>query len=272
MSAFKLMKRLHSSGSKVLLASVLTLLFVMSGCDKKDDNAGAPELPPLESMVMDISGFTSQQKSAAEINTSFNWSVAALTVIAWNAFIVDTLAVPVVAFRESFNHAAVKDTNDTWKWSYTVSVASVNYTAELYGKIVGAGVDWKMYVSQEGGFSKFLWFEGKCDIARTRGTWTLYENPRNSNQVISIEWSKDWSKGTGNIKYTNVRPNDDGNGDYIQYGITADTDFDAFYEIYDNSKDNLVQIKYNRETHVGKINYAQAWHCWDELLQDITCP
>ena len=273
MNNFKLSKLVRFSGSRVLFALVLGLFLVMSGCEKKDDNSGAPQLPPLESMVMDFSEFNPQQKSTTEIDTTyFNWAVAASIVVTWNAFIVDTLAIPVVAFTESFNHIAVKDTNDTWKWTYTVTVADVNYTAELYGKIVGTNVSWKMYVSQEGGFSKFLWFEGLCDIARTAGTWTLYENPRSPNKVLSIVWTKDWSNGTGDITYTNIRSNDAGNGDYIQYGITSDTDFDAFYDIYDYSKTNLVNINYNRETHNGSICLNGTCYCWDELLQDITCP
>ncbi len=259
----------------MLIVLTLGLTLIFSGCEKKDNNDNnAPELPPLESMVMDFGAFTQQKstENAVEANTSLNWTVAALTVVGWNSFLIDTLAIPVAAFAESFNHAAVKDTNDTWKWSYSVSVNDVAYTAELYGKIVGTNVQWKMYVSQAGGFSKFLWFEGLCDISRTGGTWTLNENPGHPNEVIGIVWSKDWTKGTGDIKYMNVRPNNAGNGDYIQYGITDDTDFDAFYDIYDHSADNLVQIKYDRETHEGKIFYAQAWHCWDGALQDVTCP
>ena len=60
-------------------------------------------------------------------------------------------------------------------------------------------------------------------------------------------------------------------GDYIHYGITEDLVYDAFYDIYDNSADNLLKINYNTETREGSIYYNDLWHCWDNNLVDIDC-
>jgi hypothetical protein len=190
----------------------------------------------------------------------------------WNTVLTVYLAVPVVSYIEAFNHEPVRVDNNTWKWSYTVQVNSVNYTAELYADVMDADVNWEMYISQEGGFSNFLWYKGTCDILRTHGNWTLYFGPVKNSEFLDIEWNNDWEKSTGDIRYTNVLSSSEGIGDYIYAGITTDTPYNSFYDIYDSSTDNLVEINYNTVSKEGSIKYDGIWHCWNSNLEDIACP
>jgi hypothetical protein len=160
---------------------------------------------------------------------------------------------------------------NSWKWSYAVMVKSVTYTAELHADVSGTDVTWKMYISQQGGFSNFLWFKGTSDILRTHGNWTLYLGPLTNAEFLSIDWNHDWANNTGDIKYTNILSGSEGMDDYIHYGITEDSPFNVFYNIYDKSEDNLVEINYSTETKEGSIYYNDAWHCWDSSLADIDC-
>jgi hypothetical protein len=237
------------------------------GCEK--DKKDAPELPPESAFVMNFGDFQYNQKATL---TYANWSAAALNVGVWNTVLYVTLGVPVATFVEAINHEPVRVDNDTWKWSYTVMVNAVTYTAELYADVLDANVNWEMYISQEGGFSNFLWYKGTCDILRTHGTWTLYFGPVKNSEFLDIEWNHDWETSTGNIRYTNVMSSSEGIGDYIYAGITTDTPYNSFYDIYDSSKDNLVEINYNTVSKEGSIKYDGIWHCWNSSLEDIECP
>jgi hypothetical protein len=246
----------------------LAIIGVSSIISCEKDKKDAPELPPESAFIIDLSDFMNQKSTP----TYANWATAVGTVGFWNIILSATLAVPVASYVEAFNHEPVRVDNNTWKWSYTVEVDDINYTADLYADVFEAEVHWEMHISQEGGFSNFLWYKGTCDILRTHGNWTLYAGPANNTEFMEIEWNHDWENTTGDIRYTNVWTASPGIGDYIYAGITNDTPYNAFYDLYDDSKDNLVKINYNTVTREGSIYYDDLWHCWNSSLEDIECP
>jgi hypothetical protein len=253
--------------SKFLLIILAVSGITISGCEKDKVNE-APELPLESAFVIDFSDFQTGKKSTL---TSENWTVAAVTAGVWNAVLTVTLAVPVASYIAALQQEPIRVDNDSWKWSYSVTVESVVYTANLYADVSGADVTWKMYVSQKGGFSNFLWFKGTCDILRTHGDWTLYLGPLTNAEFLKIDWTHNWENNTGDIKYTNILSGSEGNGSYIYYGITTDFPFNVFYDIYDKGEDKLVKINYSTETKEGSIFYNELWHCWNSNLEDIDC-
>ena len=256
-------KRINRLFVGIILGSVLGIV----GCEK-DNNKDAPQLPPESAFVIDFNDFQNNTKST---QTYENWAVAVITAGVWNTVLAVTLAVPVATYVEALNQEPVRVDNDTWKWSFSVTVASVIYTAELLADVSGSTVDWRMYISQQGGFSNFLWFKGTCDILRTHGEWTLYLGPLNNKEFLQIEWNHDWENQTGDILYTNILTGTDGAGDYVHYGITLDSPFNVYYDIYDKSEDNLIKINYSTGTKEGSIYYNNLWHCWDNNYMDIEC-
>ena len=63
------------------------------------------------------------------------------------------------------------------------------------------------------------------------------------------------------------------NGGYINYGITNETPYNAFYDIYNKGQDNHTNIEWNRTTKEGRVKDAQhfldaVWHLWDSNLDD----
>ena len=228
-------KKSMTMNRKIRINQFLILSLAMFGtivlsCEK--DKKDAPALPPESAFVVDFSDFQDNQKSTF---TYANWTTAVFTVGVWNTILGVTLAVPVASYLEAFNHEPVRVDNNTWKWSYTVPVNFVNYTADLYADVFDDEVNWEMYISQEGGFSNFLWYKGTCDILTTHGTWTLYYGPVNNKEFLDIQWTRDYESNTGDIRYTNVLSSSEGIGDYIYAGITTDTPYNAFYDLYDNS-------------------------------------
>lgn len=268
--------------SSYLMAGVFILfLLVGSGCKKEPEEK--PSIPPESSFVMDFSGFsdasdtvTKKSKGTDSVVVKYNhWGTAFIKVAIWNVVIAVQAAVPVAAFKESFNHEAVWNKKDKlWEWTYTYAHSSGNYDAKLTGEVVGETVNWSMYISKTSGlgtFSNFLWYTGTSRFDNTSGSWTLNDRATD-NPYIQIDWHKN-ADGTSDIKYTNVVPNGNENGGYIKYGLVNDTAYDAFYTIYNKGLNNLVNIEWHRTKHDGRIKDPLAfgnseWHLWNTLLQN----
>jgi hypothetical protein len=251
------------------------ILMIITGC-KKNDNP-APALPPQSSFVMDFSDFSNPNDTLVprEINTYQNWGFSYANVVVWQSLITVGLAVPVASFAESFNHEAVYHPNaDNWTWSYNVTVGMVVYEAKLTGYLQSDSVVWEMRVTKGTDFADFLWYYGKSALNETGGYWILQENPLNPNPLLKIDWNH-YDVGMADITYTNIRPEDPQNGGYIFYGTNLN-DFNRFYHVYNKGLDNLTEIEWNsinKNGHVKDLHHFgdEQWHCWNELLIDISC-
>ena len=88
-------------------------------------------------MVMDFSEFPDTSSSALikGESTYQNWGWAALNVAVWSSVLKLTLAIPVAAYLESFNHEPVLQADCSWLWSYSVQLELMsillNYLAKL---------------------------------------------------------------------------------------------------------------------------------------------
>ena len=276
------MKNVASRFRLFYAIAILLLIGSSSGC-KSPISEDAPEIPPKETFLMDLSFDTSAKVAAyyggyepnVTILTASNYNFAAGNVFVWNAVITVGLAVPVAAFVESFHHAPIYKDGE-WVWSYNVRVGEV-YTAELHGKIEDQKVKWAMYISKDGGYQDFNWFTGESDIAGTEGTWTLNNKPEEPTPLLGILWHRDKTNNIGDITYTNIVSGGPEEGGYISYATTLDTPYDAYYDIYNKGKDDLINIEWNRTTIAGRVkNLAHFgdvdWHYWDSSQQDTIAP
>ncbi|MCB0653287.1 MAG: hypothetical protein KDC85_18580 [Saprospiraceae bacterium] len=261
------------------LSYVLAFVFsvaLMQSCQKEPlIDTGAPELPSKESFIMPFTGFedTDTTKSFS------NWFYAASNVVVWNAVLTVNLAVPVASFYESFNHDAQFQGNSTWMWSYSFNAQGSQYTAKLYGQILNDNeVGWEMYISRTGAFTDVQWYNGVTAIDRSYATWTLRQNGFNPTDFIGIEYHADNGNGARSIRYTNIIPNNQGNGGYIEYQETLDNTatFNRSYDVFKIELNNLLEIDWNNINNEGRVKDPQKyndedWHCWDSGLQDTQC-
>lgn len=253
----------------------LAATLVLAGCkkDKEEDIPEQPQLPPENAFVQDFGDFGGSSKRSSE-----NYAFAALNVAFWNTVLYVNLVVPVRAWHEVRQDDPEWESDlNAWVWERTFNLNTGTYTAQLRGSVSGSQVTWTMYLSQSGGFQDFLWYSGEAQLDATQGTWTLYRSPENAEQYIDIEWHNTVNSDLDDIKYINAIPGDAGNGGYIHYGITANTDYEVFYNIYGIAEDRLIEILYNRASTMGKVRDDhqfgdEDWHCWNELQEDITCP
>lgn len=277
----KLKQVMHNMG---LVFSFMALALMLAGCgdDNPVESESPPELPPQSSMIMDFNDFQDGNEAPLHpdgITTAqsrLHWGRSALLVGVWNIVLTVTLAVPVASFVAAFQNAPVRQGDGSWSWTYSFN-AGGTHTAVLNGKIVEADVQWKMTISKTGDYTNFEWYTGVSRLDGTEGTWTLNLDPDNPTPFLYIEWEHNYADSTASLKYTNIIPGNAENGAYIHYGITADTTYDLFYDIYGKGLDNLTKIQWNYETKAGRIQdehyYSDTdWHCWDENLDDIDCP
>lgn len=287
---FNLMRKLS-----FVLALALSV-FAIQSC-QKDDTAEpvdpyagqeAPQLPAAETFVMPIKPFTelddgreapgwTQEVTSRSIN---NWGYSAGTVLVWNTVLTVHLAIPTLAFFESFNHQAEYQGGGVWLWAYEFTGENgATYQAELYGELLpSAEVKWDMYISQTGGFPRVHWYSGTTANDRSYARWALNFDPNNPRPFINIDFQRDNGNGAAAIRYTNSIPGVPENGGYIEYreGAGAADGFDRAYEVYKAEIDNLLEINWDSVNKNGRVKDAekfqdQEWHCWGTDLQDTDC-
>jgi hypothetical protein len=137
-----------------------------------------------------------------------------------------------------------------------------------------------MYVTHDGDYEDFLWYQGWSQINDLGGRWVMYESPTKTNELLGIYWQKNTGDNTVSITYKNIcppsiAPHGDNYGGYISYGTSSGT-YNRFYKIYNASNQNLAEIEWNFGDERGRIRdsltYANTWACWDEVQQDCDCP
>lgn len=303
------MKKLSHRLLMCLLVGVMVMALLATACggsdssDESDDGdiEGAPTLPPVYTLVPDFGDFANAEAASASTDdagvnvqlASFaaadsdsvspaadvidNYLHAAGHVGFWNLVIVVGLAVPVWSFTESFNHDPVEQDDGSWIWSYSAHIGGVLHTAELQGAFVDNEVHWDMYITKEGHYEDFNWYSGVCNLPATEGYWIIQEGPNKRHDLLRIDWERNPSEGTWNVKYTNIKEGGAENGGYIHYGVTTDEPYDAFYDIYNKGQDNLVEIEANRTTEEGRVKNERhfgddEWHYWDSSHSDTEAP
>jgi hypothetical protein len=261
-----------------VMASVGVACLLACG-DSNGPGDTPPDVPPEATLVMDFADFQAQVNpavAARDAAVGLNWAWSATVVGVWNLALTVTMATPVAAFIAAINQTP--QANDgAWVWSYNFQVLAVSHSARLEARPATNGIDWDMFITRSGSFTDFNWFEGFSNLAGTTGTWSLRLNPTDPTPFIDIEWNRDTSGSTGDIRYTNVIPGNPENGAYIFAGRTGTTPYDSFYDIYGAAADNLTEIEWNRTTKVGRVRDANHfgntdWHCWDNQFNDAVCP
>lgn len=258
-----------------MMAVAVMIALLATSCTKDEEN-GAPEMPPIESFQMDFGDFTDFPDTTDNLkseHTYQHFAYSYVTVGVWNVITAVALAVPVAVYLESFKHTPEFLGDDAWQWTYSVDT----YTAKLVAtRISNEEFTAEMIISKTGvgAFEEFKWFEGTVRYNHTHASWKLYESPANNVQWLDIEWTKDWEADTSAITYTNVKAGSEEFGSYITYGIVDDPDYNAFYTL--SGATNEVNIKYNTESKAGRVKSPldfgdSDWHCWTDLFQDIDC-
>jgi len=259
---------------------LLVALFATACDDATAPEGEAPEIPPATSFVIDFGDFLNPALASAPVDLAAQaagiyWTRAAVVAGVWNLILTGTLAPPVAAFVASFNHQP-EWSGEAWTWSYNFNVLAVQHSARLEARLITDRVQWDMYITRDGSFEDFHWYTGVSDASGMSGTWSLNKTPNDPTAFIDIEWNRSSSGNTYDITYTNVEAGTAEYGSYITYGVTGDTPYDAFYDLFGAQGNNLTEIQWNRTTKEGRARSLvlfedSDWHCWDTSLENATC-
>jgi len=268
---------------KKVIAIFLSTLVLFS-CEQESTPGDAPEIPPVETMIIDFEWMTDNSKSAEFTKT--NWVYSAASVGIWNIIIGTTFAIPVASFKSAFGHEPTRVDDLTWEWTYSVDGFTSEYTARLLGKLESTQIKWEMYVTKTGidSFDEFLWFEGTSQLDGESGQWILYHSAEFPEETVQIDWQKE-AEEVGEIKYTYIRElnderqDDTFNGSYLIYGL-QDEVFDIYVTIHAYNDETISFadsfIEWSRSDYTGRVKSEQFygdtdWHCWDTEGNDIDC-
>lgn len=250
--------------------ALIVSMIALGGC-KKDKEESAPTLPPMSSLAIDLSIFTGDDlKKSTMIDTCSYFHIVSGAVGYWNLTLAISLAIPVAAYAEALEQDAVRLDNNTWVWSYSIDNG---YSADLVADVVGDSVEVGMYITKAGVYDSLLWYSGKFDILRTGGEWTINNLPDHpATAWLKIQWNANYENETANIRYTVVDPANEYHGSYIEYGKTASTHYDLYYNLYNSQEDKEYGVGYNSETHVGFVYYDAMQFCWNVNHANCDCP
>jgi len=261
----------------------MTIIGLIVSCE--DDKSTNPQnqtplIPPQSSLIINFVEFPDTATVGGADSPTLsrrNWAWAASNVHYWNSILTVTLAIPIAAFAEAFNHQPVKQSDGSWLWQYSVTINEEVYIAKLFGMNVADGVDWTMLLSKQGEYTDFEWFTGFSNSSATEGTWSLNRDPNSPSAFLTIEWHRNIQNETADIKYTLVSPSILQQGSYIFYGRTNEVPLNRFYQIYKSESNSLIDIKWSYESYFGRVRdtvyfYDSNWHCWNERLDDTECP
>jgi hypothetical protein len=258
----------------LMLAIFGTSLFMVSSCSKEDP----PELPPIESMLMDFSVFEEepgQAKGTQETYWNFIYSAATVTIVSAAVQVYSVL--PVAAYAKALQQSPVYMCDHVWEWSFDFMLNNLQYSATLTGeRISNEEFSMEMVIGLTAvPSSSVKWFDGEIRYDHTHAIWTFYEE--GSIPALEVEWNKDFETEAADLTYTIVKTGHPEVDSYISYTYIPGAEYDASFEISVTA--GITEIEWNTATLKGRVMSVahfqdDAWHCWDSQangLMDIIC-
>jgi len=267
---------------------LLVFAFAIStqSCEKDDSvdlvSDEQPVLPSADLFLMPFSAFEDADTTGKSIgatngrsvNIYSNWIHAVSNVLVWNSVVTLNMAIPVASFGEALKHDPIHS-DGVWTWSYDFVADGNRYKTELKGKFLNEEeVQWDMYVEQENGFSKVLWYTGIVSVDRSKASWTLNRDPDAPKSYLGIEFARQ-DEVNASIRYTIVEEGSVEKGNYIEYRHSEiENGFDRAYDVF--RAENLLEIEWNESSLNGRVKDpkefgADVWQCWSEELTNADC-
>lgn len=273
------MKKILIMKKVVLFMFIAAVILSSTSCDKENTDY-RPELPPVESLIMDFDDFDQSPITDKVIAYTYdNFQYAFTSLVFWNSITSLTMAVPVGAYINVANMSGTPEYlgDNRWRWTKEFTVQMVNYKAILTAERLNNAefsVEMKIALAALPA-AGVVWFDGVVRYDHTHAEWNLYKNEPTHVKVLEVEWNKDYETGSSDLTYTYVEPGQNETNSTIEMGIVPGADYDAYYSVTLSA--GTLDIEWDRTSKAGRVNSLQYfdnsdWHCWNDQLQDITCP
>lgn len=179
--------------SFIAIISVLAGAFMFTSCQKDDAEPVAPVLPPVESIMPDLSSFSPVTKAGSR-NEYFAY-VADYVINNWQTVFEQIINIPIQGFQAFVNIHPVYQGDGMWMWQCEVKDGFTTYTVSLVGKEKEDNmVEWSLAVSSEGLFTlkNFVWLTGESTRDGLKGNWKVAVGPTDfispTDVVVTSEW------------------------------------------------------------------------------------
>lgn len=263
---------------RVLFFAIL-VISGLSSC-KKEQTPDQPQLPPIESMIMDFSDFAQNPSTTKGITTDYNNFINAyVNVLFWTTVSGSAVIIPAVAYNEIVTNSGGANYmgDNIWVWTRTFTHIAQSYTATLTAvRLNNDQFSMVMNIAlTEHPDQGMVWFDGVVRYDHTHAIWNFYRYDEGQIKMLEAEWNNDFETGVFDLKYTYVEPEQDETESYIIFGINPAEGYDAYYTI--SMSENTINIEWNSEFKAGRIKNPEyfgdsVWHCWNNTLENIDCP
>jgi hypothetical protein len=263
---------------KYLIGFLCLHMALLPACNDNPNSAGdsAPEIPPIGTMVADISFFDdgnqSLQKSSSPQASHFLQAAVRVGII--NLFLLAGSAIPVAATAAAFSEEPELQEDGKFHWIH--NNPNLNIELDLTAQVNPGNIDWQMLVTRENPteLTNFRWYEGRNEIGLNTGYWIFYDDtqPEDDIQTVRVDW--DYTDDDNKeLTITNVKTGDSKYDSWIRYTVNGD---DVTLMYYDSEEDVQVEISWNRSDRTGYLidpayeNGSKS--CWDSQRQNTDCP
>lgn len=265
------------------LGVMIIFLLSLTTCEKEPTRPEpvAPDLPPVQSLQVDLSFFKTTSNSTLTKTTlsKNNFTAAVLRVSVINLTVFAAAIVPRAVLLAALSQPGELKEDGKWHWIFNTEHGWNTFSVDLAGwtDTPNAEAVWEVYISSHThtpDLNKFLWFHGRSKAGNKEGWWIFHDDksPDSLTEMVKIEWeiSDDNDK---ELTFTNVNVTSSEYGDYLKYGVEVT---DRFLIFYDASASQTNTIYWNAETRAGYIewldyNSGQKSY-WDENFNDISGP
>ena len=271
------MKKKLNVRSLLAISLSLSVIFAGVSCDKENQDQ-APELPPVESLVMDFSDFSQQPGGKKSTSASyFNFFHSYFSVLFWSGVTTVYIVPPIIVYSYSLQQTPVYLGDNTWEWAYSAGWGNDSILVSLTGaRINNEEFSMEMNIaSAETPEVEVKWFDGIVRYDHTHAEWNFYKN--GSVKMIEAEWNKDFETEEADLTYTYTEEGNAEDGSYIKLAHAPTEVYDASYTI--SLAEGVTSIEWNTTTKEGRVmdegKFGDTeWHCWDSHangLVDKTC-
>lgn len=256
----------------VVTSILISLMLSFTACEKEPLDK-RPDLPPMESLVMDFSDFADEPGGTKASLVSYgNFSHSYLSVLFWNITSTVSMTLPVAAYGHALQQEAVYMGEFTWEWPFDFKYEGGDYKAILTGtRISNEEFSMEMVVALAALPGQGVkWFDGVVRYDHTHALWNLYKE--GTLEVLEVEWNKDFETEEGDLKYSYVESDQEETGSFIMFQYKPQEVYDAAYTI--SLAAGTTRIEWNIASKEGRVNDPvkfgdSNWHCWDSKAMGL---
>lgn len=292
----------HTLKNLVVVLMLSVTVAGLSACSKDQidltgaDNpgAGAPALPPMSTMTMDLSFFgidgtsLDQARSMngdmmlANAGNRTHFINAIVRVLYIQLTLFDVLEEPVGAFAAAIHSVPQPQDDGSYLWTFIFVDNGNEYSIFLYGKEDVDHINWRLEVSTnipEFQLNHFVWFDGQS--REHDGYWQFY-NPILGGQAPAAMGAPtegipsarmDW-ENAGNDEHLTIVVNEPGGvdeGDRLAFYGSPDMGTIDYHDEDLQIDDNITWYADGTGSiTVHDYNNGETG-CWDEMQKDVDC-